>query len=177
MDNQGQFGPQVTSIDPGNVPGGLFWTIPLPKDSVQVHLGAGKASAKADNVALKEFGTIVNDLLHGPSVPATASFNVQWSGVIKRVKVRNVAMGFAGEFVVTGASMEYTASVPAHDFVFVSDAAATSKAVFAEIGHERNGVFFPQGIEARKPAQRPTRPGQQTPQVVPPNLNAWRRRR
>jgi hypothetical protein len=145
VDNQGQFGPQVTSIDSGNVPDGLFWTIPLPKHSVAVHLGAGKASLKATHVSLKDFGTIPNDLLHGPSVPATASFSVQWSGVIKRVKVRNVETGFAGEFVVTGARMEYTASVPAHDFVFASDPAAPLTVVFAEIGHERNGRFFRHG--------------------------------
>jgi hypothetical protein len=39
--------------------------------------------------------------------------------------------------------MEWTATVG--DYTFVSDPLATSSSTFAEIGHERNGVFFPQG--------------------------------
>jgi hypothetical protein len=132
----------VTSIDPGNVPDGLFWTIPVPPESVTINLGAGKASFKLANVALKDFGTLVNDFKHGPSVAATASFDVQWSGVIKKTKIRDEKNGFAGKFVITGATLEYTASVPANNFEFVSDAAKTSKNLFAEIGHERNGIFF-----------------------------------
>jgi hypothetical protein len=134
---------QVASIEPGNVPDGLFWTIPIPPKSVTIDLGAGKASFKLANVALKDFGDVVNDFKHGPSVPATASFDVQWSGVIKKTKIRDEKNGFAGKFVITGATLEYVASVPAHNFEFVSDAAKTSKNLFAEIGHERNGVFFP----------------------------------
>ncbi len=136
---------QKTSIDPGNVPGGLFWTIPIPADSVVIHSGKGTASLELTNVELKDFGSFCNDLLHGPSVPATASMNVQWSGVTDRVKVRNVAEGFAGEFNVTNAAIEFTASVPFNNFEFVSDPAATSTNLFAQIGRERNGVFFPGG--------------------------------
>ncbi len=133
---------QVTSIDPGNVPGGLFWTIPVPLESVETHLGDGQASFKVDNVDLQDFGTFLNDSQHGPSVPATASFNVQWSGVINRVKVRNAAQGFAGKFIITNATLEYTSAAPDNNFQFVSDPAATSTNVFAQIGQERNGVFF-----------------------------------
>jgi hypothetical protein len=136
---------QVSSIDNGNVPDGLFWTIPVPKDSITIDLDAGTAQFALANVALKDFGTLVNDLLHGPSVPATATFKVNWAGVIKRVKVSNEAAGFAGQFVVTHATMAYTASVPAHSFTFVSDPASTSKEVYAEIGHEHNGSFLPGG--------------------------------
>lgn len=133
---------QVTNIDPGNVPGGVFWTIPVHPDSIDIDLGDGEASFKLSHLVSKEFVTFENDLLHGPTVPATASFAVEWSGVIKRVKVRNAAEGFIGQFAVTHATLEYSASVPAHDFEFVSDPAATSISVFAQIGHERNGVFF-----------------------------------
>jgi hypothetical protein len=49
--------------------------------------------------------------------------------------------GFAGEFIRGGAQMEWTAKVG--DFMFVSDPISTSSSSFAEIGHERNGSFFP----------------------------------
>ena len=133
----------VTNIDSGNVPGGLFWTIPIPPHSVTIHPGAGEASLRLANVESKDFGNFCSDAMHGPSVPATYSFNARWSGVLNRVKVRNDAQGFAGHFVITNASLEYAVSVPDKSFEFVSDPASTSINLFAQIGRERNGVFFP----------------------------------
>ncbi len=49
--------------------------------------------------------------------------------------------GFAGEFVRNTAQMEFSAAVG--DYTLVSDPMATSTSSFAEIGHERNGSFFP----------------------------------
>lgn len=48
--------------------------------------------------------------------------------------------GFAGEFIRNAAQMQWSAT--AGDFVFESDALGTSSSSFAEIGRERNGVFF-----------------------------------
>ncbi len=136
---------QVTNIDPGNVPGGLFWTIPIPPDSVKFDPLQGVASFDVANVQMLDFGNFCNDAQHGPSVSATVSLNARWSGVIRRAKVRNAAEGFAGQFAITNATLEYSASVPANHFEFVSDAAAASTNVFAQIGLERNGKFFAAG--------------------------------
>ena len=46
-----------------------------------------------------------------------------------------------GEFVRNSAQMEWSARVG--DYQFVSDPASTSSSSFAEIGQERNGIFFP----------------------------------
>jgi len=78
--------------------------------------------------------------------PGSVSFRVVWSGVGQRVNIRNTDPtygGFAGEFVRNAAQMEWTATVG--NYTFVSDPLATSSSAFAEIGHERNGSFFPQG--------------------------------
>ena len=131
----------MASIDPGNVPGGLFWTIPIPSTSVEIHLGAGDASLKVDDLATKDFGNIANDLLHGASVPATASFDVQWSGKGSQSQLRDPAQGFRGEFVET---LQATIAWSAQEsgFTFVSDPPETAQSVFAELGREHNGVFF-----------------------------------
>jgi hypothetical protein len=63
--------------------------------------------------------------------------------VNQRLNIRNtdpVYGGFAGEFVRNTAQMQWTATVG--DFVFESDAIGTSSSSYAEIGQERNGVFF-----------------------------------
>ena len=67
-----------------------------------------------------------------------------WSGVNDRLNIKNtdpVFGGFAGEFVRNTAQMEWSAAVG--DYTFVSDPMVTSSSSFAEIGHERNGSFFP----------------------------------
>jgi hypothetical protein len=141
---------EVTSIDPGNEPGGVFWTVPIPRESVDVNPGKGTATYQVSNLVTRDFHDFVNDsLLHGPSTPTTLSFKIEWGGPITdRQNVKDTANGFAGEFVLNSATMEWTADEPNRPAVwggparYVSDPASTSHSVFAMVGHERNGVFF-----------------------------------
>lgn len=77
-------------------------------------------------------------------MPSTVSFDVVWGGpVTRRVNVRDAANGFAGEFNESQATVAFSATEAG--FKFTSAPASTSTSVFAEVGHERNGIFFPQG--------------------------------
>ena len=118
---------------------------------MKVHLGEGKATLSVQNLAETDWKTSGNSLsmgkLLGPGVPATVSFEINWSGVTRKVKVRDAKNGFAGRFLETGATMTWSASQKKQfdspdGFTFVSDAAKTTITHFAQIGHERNGVFF-----------------------------------
>ena len=140
-------GAQLHDLNPSpSPPFGLFWTIAIPGDGIDVNLGAGRASMQANDVPIHDFGTFGNDITGGgaPPPPGTVSFKVVWSGVNQRLNIRNTDPtygGFAGEFIRNSAQMEWTATVG--DLKFVSDLLATSSSSFAEIGHERNGSFFP----------------------------------
>ena len=106
-------------------------------------LDHGKARMKATDLHVRDFFNIPNALLHlkkPVSVPATVSFDIRWSGVTRRVKVRDEKNGFAGNFIENTATIEWSAKEKG--FSFKSDAAKTSTSVSAVIGHERNGVFF-----------------------------------
>ncbi len=101
---------------------------------------------EAEDVSIIDYGNIPNALFGGgpTPVPGSVSFKVAWSGVGERLNIRNVDPvfgGFAGEFIHNEAQMEWTARVG--DYTFVSAPLATSSSAFAEIGHERNGSFFP----------------------------------
>jgi hypothetical protein len=128
-------------------PLGLFWTIAIDGDGIDVNPGAGRATMEATDVPIFDYGNIGNALFGGnPGTPGSVSFKVVWSGVNQRVNIRNtdpVFGGFAGNFVRNAAQMEWIATVG--DLMFVSDPLATSSSSFAEIGHERNGSFFPPG--------------------------------
>jgi hypothetical protein len=139
---------QIHDFNPSTFPPvGLFWTIELPDDSVEVQLGKGSATLQASDVPVFDYGTLGNALfgpVPSPLPTGSVSYTVVWSGVRQRVNIRNtdpVYGGFAGEFIRNAAQMEWTATVG--DYTFVSDPLATSSSAFAEIGRERNGSFFP----------------------------------
>ena len=147
-------GAQIHDLNPTVFPPvGLFWTIQISDDrhgdnddGVDVNLGAGSATLQATNAPILDYGNIVNALFGGgPSpVPGVVSFKVEWRGVHERLNIRNtdsVFGGFGGEFIRNSAQMQWSARVG--DLVLESDALGTSSSSFAEIGHERNGVFFP----------------------------------
>jgi hypothetical protein len=142
---------QIHGYDPGTTPpntaSGLLWVARIPKQAVDVHLGDGKASMNVSDLAVTDWKTNANSLtfgaLLGPGVPATVSFDINWSGMTRKVQVSDATKGYAGLFVETGATMTWSSSQKG--FTFVSDAAKTTVTAFAEIGHEHNGTFFPGG--------------------------------
>jgi hypothetical protein len=70
--------------------------------------------------------------MHGPSVPATVSFDAEWSGVTSQAQIGGAGKEFTAQVKVTSATVSFTAKETG--FTFVSDAASTSKTLFAEIG-------------------------------------------
>jgi hypothetical protein len=137
------FSTQVHDFDPGihPYPEGLFWTVPIGPQGA-VNLGRGTARMQASDVPLNDFFNIPNGLfrfMSPVSVPATASFDIKWTGpVTKRGRV-TASPGSAGELVLTSATMTWSAS-NSQGFHFESHASGTTS-VFAQLGHVRNGVF------------------------------------
>ena len=122
------------------MPDGVFWTVPIPPDSLQVNLANGAGSLHVVDLPMPDYGKIPNGLTHGASVPALVSFDIEWGGVVGRSRVNDTVGGYAAELVTTGATISWSAKQDG--FTFVSDPAATSKVTdVAFIGHERNGVF------------------------------------
>jgi hypothetical protein len=137
---------QVHDFNPGTIDSGpakgLFWTMHIPTHDVHVDLGRATATMRVTNADVEDYHTLKNALLDGPSDPASVLLVVLWHGGKVRVEVQDFELGFAGRFIEDSATVAWSASVPSTGFRFRSDPAATSKTVFAEIGSERNGIFF-----------------------------------
>ncbi|HLY61589.1 MAG TPA: hypothetical protein VKV95_12650, partial [Terriglobia bacterium] len=84
---------QVHDYSPGISANGLFWLIPAPHDAVQVNLGSGTASVRMTDVPVLDAHDIANALTGGlglasppippiAAVPATVSFDIEWSSVL-----------------------------------------------------------------------------------------------
>ena len=138
-------GTQIHDNNPG-FPDGLLWTIRTPEDAVDVDLDEGTARLRMSNVAMGDYTDFANALFGGggagkpgPSVPVTVSFDIRWSGVRSRANVRDTKIDFAGEFMATGAHIDWSTSRAGFNFHTLSSGQDARAAL---IGHERNGSFF-----------------------------------
>jgi hypothetical protein len=77
------------------------------------------------------------------AVPATVSFDIEWSGVIDSQKVVNENQSFRGNYVRTSATINWSAEPSMQGgFAFQSEAPNPARNRYSIIGHEQNGVFF-----------------------------------
>jgi hypothetical protein len=142
---------QIHDYNPGIAPNGLFWIISAPSDVVQFDLDAATASLRMRNVPVMDFHDLANALTGGKGFPsmmippiapvsATVSFDIEWSGAIEQAIVTNEDQDFTGQYVRTGATIQWSSSQSG--FQFLSEPANPSRNLYSVIGHERNGVFF-----------------------------------
>lgn len=167
VNQDGSRGPQIHDFSPGiptsGFSRGLFWTQHTPIDSVTVDLGGATASLEVTALPIKDFFTVKNSFLNFlppdqqpagvvPPVPAFLDLTMRWSGKKARVDVTDFEdtgltsnHRFAGRFIEDTATIQWSVMVPSMNFTFQSDLAKTFESEFAEIGRERNGVFFRPG--------------------------------
>jgi hypothetical protein len=186
----------VSPVDSGNGFGTrVFWTAIIPDGDVQVNPGAGTAEMHVRGLPeLDYYAPDGQGDLHslGPTwqtgyFASTVSFDVVWGGpVTRRVDVKDAANGFAGQFNENQATVTWSASSTS-GFGFTSNPGNFATSVpedpgvngvsaplnfFAQVGHERNGVFFPGGDPVRAAAAPPAPVAQTlTPQQLRP---VWR---
>ena len=134
------FSNQVHDFDPG-LDNGLFWTLPIDRNSVKVDPGSGRASLVVTDLDMEDYFNIINALQDGASNGAAVSFEVHWTPGIKHFKVRDEATGMAGEFIKNTATMAWSAVSGGQ--TYVSGPEESSSSLSAQVGLERNGAFFP----------------------------------
>lgn len=131
----------MNDFNPGIAASGLFWTVAVPDDSVDVHPGAGTARFALSDSDTRDFHNIGNSIMGGPSDPAVVSFEMIWSGHGQAV-VQTDGSTFSFDSVISSVTIEWSALNEATGIRFQSDPASTSHSEFAAVGHEKNGVFF-----------------------------------
>jgi hypothetical protein len=125
---------------------------------VAAQFAAGKAEMRVDNLAIRDYHNAANGL--GPHWqtafdPAVVSFDVVWSRPItRRVHVQDGTLGnnYAGEYVENQVTVTWSGTNLKEGFSFTANpgtfATSAFDGGFAELGHERNGTFFPSGSDA-----------------------------
>jgi len=123
----------------------------VPEGAGEVDLDSGTAEFHAENIcAVFDAFTVPNSV--SPNRPlgfvrgGIDSVDIKWSGVTKSfLGIHDATNQFMGNFFqignVTIAVTATTSKTTGHGFRFVSDPASTI-VNYAQIGSERNGVFF-----------------------------------
>jgi hypothetical protein len=148
------FGPAVNAAGSNGFGTRVFWIAAIPDQDVTVNVGAGTAEMHVRNLYeldYPDFNTSVGPDWQTKYHDATASFDVVWTGpVTRRVDVKDAADGFAGHFNENQATVTWSAqSTSGFSFTSelgnkaTSDSFAGAGNFFAQVGEERNGVFFP----------------------------------
>jgi hypothetical protein len=137
---------QVHDFNPGVGADGLFWTLPIPRESVDIDLDDATARFHMEHLAIPDFFDFLNAVgASSPPVPpahGAVSFDVRWQGTKPLAHLRDAVNGFVGDFMHSQATIAWSAEEPSRHFRFVSDGAEKSTTISGVIGRERNGAFF-----------------------------------
>ena len=96
-----------------------------------------------ENLPTKDYGDIVNALLEGPFLPGICSFDIEWSNSQDKHHFHHEASSFDADVVFNSAQAWWSAETAVARYV--ADDISPSHSLFAEVGHERNGAYFPNG--------------------------------
>jgi len=145
-------------------PTGVAWVADIPEGSAHADLTTGSASLHLRNICVFDAFTVGNSVdttrpLGNIVKGLIDALDVEWSGIQSRVTNFSDADNcFRGDFVENTATIAVTATTPPslstqieapgcvtnkiNGFRFVSGPASGNVSEFAQIGHERNGIFF-----------------------------------
>jgi hypothetical protein len=133
---------QVHDFEPGILPSGLFWTVPIARSAIASQPGHGRARWAESNMAVPDFHDFLNAVSPAPtSVPGHVSFDVRWTPGGAAQKINDAVFGFAGRFIPSVATIRFAVSDDGTGVVYKSDDAG-QVTIGGGVGKERNGVFF-----------------------------------
>jgi hypothetical protein len=132
----------IHHFNPGIASNGLVWTTRIPYQSVLIDLWKGQASMQVTDLGVEDAFTFENALVGGgrAPIPAAVSYTVRWQKRQDSTRLCDKGQDFGGDFVHTLATIKWNGETKR--FKYVSDSSSTSRSTFAEVGLERNGVFF-----------------------------------
>lgn len=133
---------QVHDFNPGiRQPGGLFWTVPVSENALEVDLEDGTATLSLDDFDTDDYGNLFNALSGGAEADASISFKMKWTAKGDAFNVSDPVHTFAGRYRFANVGIEWSAEVPSAGFSFTSNP-NSNNTVVGVIGRERNGMFF-----------------------------------
>ena len=122
--------------------GGVFWTLPIPKHSVEVQPSRGDARFTLTDLLHSDYFTIVNALFRTGPAPlgAMISLDIHWTGTGEEVQVNNDTAGFDGRYTQASATIAWLAANAA-GYTFSTANSGEVNIPHAFTAQVRSGVF------------------------------------
>ena len=114
----------------------------MDQHSVHVNPGTGRSVFEVQHLPMPDYHDFVNSITGGRAVPGVVSFRVKWEPSHDRHRYRYAPNRWEGTFVQTNATCTWSGRTA--EATFSTD--TNDRAIFAEVGHERSGVFFSQRV-------------------------------
>jgi hypothetical protein len=136
-------GAQITDFNPGVRQNGLFWTVVMGDDDVNVDLAAGTATLHGRDLHIKDYHEFENAILGNgePATPSLVSFTVKWTATGGVQHFENPSQQYRGVLRPAMAQMDWTARSGIFEYTSAPlETSATDP--FAWLGTESNGSFF-----------------------------------
>lgn len=93
-----------------------------------------------EDMEMPDYFNFVNSLLDGPSLPGRVSFRAEWSKSDDKHRFRYAPEKWTADAVFNTARVQWVGETAAAHYV--TDADGPQDSLFADVGHERSGVFF-----------------------------------
>ena len=129
--------------EPGILPSGLFWTVPISPNAITVNPVTGTARLRASDMSVPDYGHFFNSVSPTPDPPPVSShvsFDVTWPGGGAVTEIDDDVFDFSGRFVISDATIRFTARNDTSSRVYRSNPDG-QYSFDAGVGRERNGVF------------------------------------
>jgi hypothetical protein len=130
---------QVHDFNPGIRQSGLFWTVPVPEDALEVDLEDGTATLSLSDFDTDDYHNLRNALTGGAEDDASISFKMKWTATGDPFNVSDPVHTFAGRYSLAKVGIEWSGTAPGFSFTSDPGSNVNVKSVF---GRERNGIFF-----------------------------------
>src|SRR5438045_2430513 len=102
------------------MPNGLFWTVPISPDAIEMNFGAGTARFRMTNMAIPDFHDFANSIGSAkqpiPTTQASATFDVHWQAAPRPIPLRDAVAGYGGVFMDSQATMTWSVEQPGQHF-------------------------------------------------------------
>lgn len=131
---------QIHDFSPPIPASGLFWTVPVTRESVSVDLEGGSAILRVQELEVPDWTNVMRATTHGPHVASRVSFDVRWHDVLDRAERKNDEERWRGNFIQTEVSIEWSAQRKGYSYI--SDVRQSSRTDAGIIGSERTGSYF-----------------------------------
>jgi hypothetical protein len=112
--------------------------MPWDPGGVVVDPVSGRAVMQAKNMPMPDYHDFVSSVTGGIPDPGIVSFRTEWLPSVDQHHYSNAARGWQGDFVTNHATCRWSGRTRKAEF----HTDTVDPEIFAEVGRERNGVFF-----------------------------------